>query len=306
MPSPGCFSYTEAAQENPPWAPWEGGSSADTADKNRVFQGKFLLILKKMPRGDQQKHDHTHKWGSSHRLMLQAMCPPGIWGRTGGFASLSPVHVTKTQKKRGGTQGHWTQHKEWGHISLAETHSLFPCTPQAVHFHQKPRQGYLGAHISLAFVCLPSRICKHHCRRADLCHIQNARISASCLKESWDFDKTDGRAPLALEKVSYAPRASGRGNLLRPVVAPTRTKKSCSSYCHLSLSNSTANNMSLCWGGGEQSEGEKKGRLKYPKNSLQRFLKRREPVHAHTRAHTVPLANRHSLENCSFHVFTRL
>lgn len=150
----------------------------------------------------------------------------------------------------------------------------------------KPRQGYLGAHISLAFVCLPSWICKHHCLRADLFHTQKARISASCLKESWDFDKTDGQAPLAPEKVSYAPRASGRGNLLRPAVAPTRTKKSCSSYCHLSLSNSTANNMSLCWGGGEQSEGEKKERLKYPKNSLQRFLKRREPIHAHAQAHT--------------------
>lgn len=44
--------------------------------------------------------------------------------------------------------------------------------------------------------------------------------------------------------------------------------------------------MSLCWGGGEQSEGEKKGRLKYPKNSLQRLEKRREPIRAHAHTHT--------------------
>lgn len=142
--------------------------------------------------------------------------------------------------------------------------------PQVVHFHHKAKMGLFGSSHSHC-LCLSAWICKHRCRRADLCHTQKARVSASCLKESWDFDKTDGQAPLAPEKVSYAPRASGRGNLLRPVVAPTRTKKSCSSSCHLSLSNSTANNMSLCWGGGEQSEGEKKGRLKYAKNSLQRF-----------------------------------
>lgn len=216
----------------------------------------------------------------------------GVWDRTCACEGLSAAYIAKTQR----AWWHWTRCTGWGHDPLGRNLQLLPSTyPRQFTSVGKPKQGYLGAHISVAFLCLSSWICKHHCLRADLCHIQKASISASCLQESWDFDKTDGQAPLTLEKVSYAPRASGRGNLLRPVVAPTRTKKSCSSYCHLSLSNSTANNMSLCWGGGEQSEGEKKGRLKYPKNSLQRLEKRREPIRAHAHTHTQSASGQQAL-----------
>lgn len=156
----GSCSHTEAAQENPAWPhePGSGGSSADTADKNRVFQGKFLLILKKMLRGGQQKHHHMQTLVTSSQVYVVCTHVSSWYLGMGGFAGLSPVYMTKTQKERG-----WTYTGALNTAQRMKPH-LLGRSPQPLPTAYlrpftsitKPRQGYLGAHISLAFVCLPS------------------------------------------------------------------------------------------------------------------------------------------------------